>query len=77
MKKRTITAMPVPQGVIQEMLGGDLTIACTLCRGAARVPEDVVAVMDDGHRLVVCEDCTPRFRQEIKNILEKMMEEPS
>lgn len=55
-----------------EWVGNDLiaelldvsTAACTYCGGAARVPEDVAAIIEAGDLktpLVVCPKCAPRF----------------
>lgn len=53
------------------------TAACTICRGPARVPEDVVAVVEqDGRKvaLVVCESCQPAFMAELNETIGPKLE---
>lgn len=50
------------------------TAACSYCGGAARVPEDVVAVVTEEDRntpLVVCLACTPAFTRLLEMSLYK------
>lgn len=49
------------------------TGACVYCGGAARVPEDVAAVYQDGAQVVpviVCPACGPKFEADIRRRIE-------
>lgn len=62
---------------ISDMMGV-LTAACTMCRGPARVPEDVAAIRMVGEKqwaLVVCEKCAPKFMEKIDEKMREIAEE--
>jgi hypothetical protein len=52
---------------IKDLMEGGMAIACSFCGGAARIPEDVVAVRQrDGRPLVCCQSCVDAFSERVK-----------
>lgn len=54
------------------------TAACSLCGRAARVPEDVVAVKQQGGQripVVICVRCQPEYARRFREMLDQLRKE--